>query len=84
MNVQTSVIQRVNFLDDIDWHWNHESKTLEGAPAVTIFAPTNEAFHRLPKKLKLYLFSPFGQRALKKILSYHVVPDFVLYSSKHG
>lgn len=49
---------------------------------MTFFAPTNGAFRRLPKRLKFYLFSPFGERALKKILAYHIVPDFILHSSK--
>ena len=62
---------------------NKDSKTLEGNPAVTIFAPTNDAFKHLPFRLKLFLFSPLGHRALKKILSYHVVPDFILHTSMY-
>ncbi len=68
--------------DDVDWHWVKESHTLEGAPAVTFFAPTNRAFRSLPPKLRLFLFSPFGARALKKILAYHVVPDYVFHTSE--
>ncbi|KAI0340702.1 FAS1 domain-containing protein [Trametopsis cervina] len=77
----TSAIQRVDLTDAVDWHWNRESKTLEGSPAVTFFAPTNAAFDSLPRKLKLFLFSPFGARALKKILAYHTVPEFILHSN---
>ncbi|KAI0085408.1 FAS1 domain-containing protein [Irpex rosettiformis] len=77
----SSAIQRVNLTDAVDWHWNWQSKTLDGSPAVTLFAPTNKAFHKLPTKLKLFLFSPFGERALKKILSYHVIPEYVFHSN---
>lgn len=83
-SLQTSAIQRINFTDAVDWHWDRSSKTLEGSPAVTFFAPTNAAFRRIPRKLKFFLFSPFGARALQKILSLHVVPDYVLHSSKHS
>ena len=79
---QTSAIQHVNGTDAIDWHWVRDSKTLEGSPAVTVFAPTNEAFHVLPRRLKFFLFSPFGHRALKKILAYHVVPEFIFHTSE--
>ena len=46
-----------------------------GTPLATMFVPTNSAFGLLPPRLKLYLFSPFGQRALKKILGYHYIYD---------
>jgi len=47
---------------------------------VTVFAPTNNAFARLPKGLQRFLFSRFGERALKKLLEFHIVPEFILYS----
>ncbi len=53
---------------------------MQGSPAVSVFAPTNKAFSRLPPKLKLFLFSPFGEKALKKLLQFHVVPEAVLHS----
>lgn len=53
---------------------------VEGSPAVTVFAPSNKAFEALPSDLRLYLFSPFGKRALRKVLEYHIVPEFVLHS----
>lgn len=56
---------------------------VEGSPAVTVFAPTNKAFEALPRDLKLYLFSPFGKRALRKVLEYHIAPNFVLHSGPH-
>jgi len=48
---------------------------------VTIFAPTNRAFERLPVKLKKFLFSPLGEGVLGKLLQYHVVPGAVIHSS---
>lgn len=56
---------------------------VEGSPAVTVFAPTNKAFEALPSDLRLYLFSPFGKRALRKVLEYHIVPEFVLHSGQY-
>ena len=47
---------------------------------MSVFAPTNKAFSRLPHKLKLFLFSPFGEKALKKLLQFHIVPKAVLHS----
>ncbi|KAI0688757.1 FAS1 domain-containing protein [Cytidiella melzeri] len=77
----SSALQRLNLTDAVDWHWDWKTKTLEGSPAVTFFAPTNKAFSYLPKKLKFFLFSPFGAKALKKILSYHIVPDYVFHTN---
>lgn len=87
MFLQTSAIQRVGLTGAIDrWHCTrddgHDIGFL-GATATTAFAPTSGAFKRLPKKLKLYLFSPFGQKALKKLLEYHIVPNFVLHTGEY-
>ena len=57
-----------------------KDSTVQGSPATTVFAPTNKAFQRLPKKLRLFLFSPFGEHVLKKLLQFHIVPEFVLHS----
>ncbi|KAH0830435.1 FAS1 domain-containing protein [Lanmaoa asiatica] len=80
----TTAIQRVGLVGAIDrWQYSrdngHEVGFL-GATAATTFAPTSGAFKRLPKKLKLYLFSPFGQKALKKLLEYHIVPNSILHT----
>lgn len=80
--LQSSAIQRVGLTDDIDWR-NTKDDTVVGSPAVTFFAPTNKAFSRLPRNLKIFLFSPFGEKALKKLLQFHVVPEFVLHTSKY-
>jgi uncharacterized surface protein with fasciclin (FAS1) repeats len=52
----------------------------EGAPDVTLFAPSNDAWKKLPEKLVLYLFSPFGSKALRKLLLFHTVPDYLIFS----
>jgi uncharacterized surface protein with fasciclin (FAS1) repeats len=67
------------------WHFpGNDGKKggFRGATTTTVFAPTSGAFQRLPKKLKTFLFSPIGEKALRKILEYHIVPDFVLHSGE--
>jgi len=59
---------------------NSEKYTLEGSSALTLFAPTNSAFEHLPLKLRLFLFSPFGQHVLRKVLEYHIIPNLVVHS----
>jgi len=49
----------------------------------TIFAPTNLAFAKIPFRIRTFLFSPFGRPILKKLLSFHVVPQYVLHSDYH-
>jgi uncharacterized surface protein with fasciclin (FAS1) repeats len=77
----TSAVQRVSLTGALDWWWDNANKKLEGSRAVTVFAPTNGAFKRLPKKLKLWLFSPFGESALKKLLEYHIAPGFIFHTN---
>ncbi len=48
--------------------------TLEGPGPFTVFAPTNEAFDKLPAGTVDTLLKPENQDQLKKILTYHVVP----------
>jgi len=55
-------------------------KGFEGSHLVTVFAPTNHAFEKLPRKLQLFLFSPFGERVLQKLLRYHIVPEMAFFS----
>jgi len=79
----TSALQKVELENGIQYHYVHSKHgkgRFEGAPSVTVFAPTNDAFAALPEKLLLYLFSPFGKSALGKLLSYHVVPEFHVHS----
>jgi uncharacterized surface protein with fasciclin (FAS1) repeats len=48
--------------------------TLEGSGPFTVFAPTNEAFAKLPKGTVATLVKPENKATLTKILTYHVVP----------
>jgi len=47
--------------------------TLEGAGPFTVFAPTNEAFSKLPARTVDTLLKPENKDQLTKILTYHVV-----------
>ncbi|TDL27095.1 FAS1 domain-containing protein [Rickenella mellea] len=82
----TSALQRVGLSSEVEFRYRHDKShevaftAFEGTPVTTFFAPSNLAFNRLPKKLQLFLFSPFGERALKKLLQYHVVPKIVFHS----
>ncbi|KAL5532950.1 hypothetical protein ACEPAF_4724 [Sanghuangporus sanghuang] len=80
----SSAIQRTALTSALDYKFVpdaiEEQTSAEGSPVVTLFAPTNKAFLSLPRDLQLFLFSPFGERVLKKILQYHVVPDIALYT----
>src|SRR6202034_1384469 len=48
--------------------------TLESAGPFTVFAPTNEAFGKLPAGTVDTLVKPENKDTLVKILTYHVVP----------
>jgi uncharacterized surface protein with fasciclin (FAS1) repeats len=48
--------------------------TLEGPGPFTVFAPTNEAFDKLPAGTVQTLVAPENKDMLTKILTYHVVP----------
>jgi uncharacterized surface protein with fasciclin (FAS1) repeats len=49
-------------------------ETLEGAGPFTVFAPTNEAFAKLPPGTVDNLLKPENKATLVKVLTYHVVP----------
>lgn len=49
-------------------------QTLEGKGPFTVFAPTNEAFDKLPAGTVDNLVKPENKATLTKILTYHVVP----------
>ncbi|KAK4963964.1 hypothetical protein LTR66_012543 [Elasticomyces elasticus] len=46
----------------------------------TFFAPSNFAFQKLGPKINAFLFSTYGQKYLKALLLYHVVPNNTVYS----
>jgi len=48
-------------------------ETLKGAGPFTVFAPTNEAFDKLPAGTVATLLKPENKATLTKILTYHVV-----------
>jgi uncharacterized surface protein with fasciclin (FAS1) repeats len=48
-------------------------ETLEGAGPFTVFAPTNEAFNKLPQGTVDTLLKPENKGMLTKVLTYHVV-----------
>lgn len=49
-------------------------ETLEGPGPYTVFAPTNEAFSKLPAGTVDTLLKPEDKDMLTKVLTYHVVP----------
>lgn len=53
---------------------------LQGKDNLTIFAPTNAAFAKLPPDALQELLKPANKEVLIKILTYHVVPGKVLSS----
>ncbi len=48
-------------------------ETLKGAGPFTVFAPTNEAFDKLPAGTVESLLKPEAKATLTKVLTYHVV-----------
>lgn len=48
-------------------------ETLQGDGPFTVFAPTNEAFEKLPKGTVETLLKPENKKTLQTILTYHVV-----------
>lgn len=55
-------------------------ETLKGSGPFTVFAPTDEAFAKLPDGTVADLLKPENKTTLVKILTYHVVPGKVLAS----
>ncbi len=89
LSTLTSAIQKVGLEDWISWYREHDEDRkishhregkFMGTPSVSLFAPTNEAWRALPEELIIYLFSPFGRRALLKLLQFHIVPEYLIYS----
>jgi len=64
--------------------------TLNGAGPFTVFAPTNEAFDKLPDGTVSTLLKPENKAKLASILTYHVVPgritaaDIAAKAKAHG
>ncbi|MFN2473645.1 MAG: fasciclin domain-containing protein [Sphingomicrobium sp.] len=62
----TTLVAAVKAADLVD--------TLSGAGPFTVFAPTNEAFAKLPAGTVETLVKPENKATLTNILTYHVVP----------
>ncbi|ABA21530.1 Beta-Ig-H3/fasciclin [Trichormus variabilis ATCC 29413] len=54
------------------------TETLQGKDNLTIFAPTDAAFAKLPQDALQALLQPDNKEVLLKVLTYHVVPGNVL------
>jgi transforming growth factor-beta-induced protein len=52
--------------------------TLKGAGPFTVFAPTDEAFAKLPAGTVEDLLKPGNKAKLQRILTYHVVPGKIM------
>ena len=52
-------------------------ETLEGTGPFTVFAPTNEAFDKLPKGTVETLLKPENKAMLTSILTYHVISGMI-------
>lgn len=53
-------------------------ETLQGKGPFTVFAPTDDAFAKIPKETLASLLKPENRAKLTAILTYHVVPGKVL------
>merc|ERR1712195_304685 len=56
--------------------------TLSSAGPFTVFAPTNEAFAKLPLVVVKMLVEPKNVETLKKVLTYHVVAGVAVFSKE--
>merc|ERR1712137_451322 len=56
------------------------TETFDGKTVYTVFAPTNEAFNNLGDTVAC-LLKPENKEALAEVLTYHVVPGYVLTSN---
>ena len=59
-------------------------ETLKGAGPFTVFAPTDEAFAKLPAGTVENLLKPENKDQLTAILTYHVVPGKVMAARRGG
>ena len=58
--------------------------TLKGPGPFTVFAPTDDAFKKLPEGTVENLLKPENKAQLVKVLTYHVVPGKVMSTSLSG
>ncbi len=60
------------------------AETLKGTGPFTVFAPTDEAFAKLPKGTVEDLLKPENKAKLAGILTYHVIPGKVMAADIKG
>src|SRR5262247_861899 len=58
-------------------------QTLEGPGPFTVFAPTNDAFAKLPDGTVATLLKPENKQTLTDVLTYHVVPGRLTTKDLH-
>ncbi|UZJ55347.1 hypothetical protein CBS101457_004667 [Exobasidium rhododendri] len=61
-------------------HEHHHAKHGKGQGSLTLFAPSNAAWAKMPWKLRLYLFSPFGAKVLSYVLALHALPHTIFFA----
>jgi len=82
----TTAIQKIGGAGAVAWEFSgklskeQHHPVFVGAPAITAFVPTTDAFKKLPKKLQFFLFSPFGEDVLRKILQFHIIPTHTVFT----
>ena len=54
---------------------------LSGKGPFTVFAPTNEAFAKLPKATLAHLLKPENIKELQLVLEYHVIPGAAIHAA---
>ena len=59
-------------------------EALKGEGPFTVFAPTDEAFAKLPEGTVESLLLPENKEKLVAVLTYHVVPGKIVYSDVQG
>lgn len=59
-------------------------ETLKGSGPFTVFAPTDDAFAKLPKGTVEDLLKPENKSKLVKVLTYHVIPSKVMAADVAG
>ncbi|KAK0539691.1 hypothetical protein OC835_001019 [Tilletia horrida] len=66
--------------DDGAAHHHNPYAHPAGSNGLTVFAPTNTAWNKLPWAFRTYLFSPYGADLLAKILMFHSVRDIIFFA----
>jgi uncharacterized surface protein with fasciclin (FAS1) repeats len=60
------------------------TETLSGPGPYTLFAPSDDAFGKLPRSTMESLFRPEGKQKLKELLTYHLVAGTILSRDVKG